>query len=112
MSDIIPLDINDVHIPREVVMSDVASAIVASLNHFGVRKKSDVPLGLKRFINKHFHDGAGSDWLMRLTNSVGEMPDSLLRQWFEVIPGGYHRAVMRMTMVDRGLINGAVDKNG
>jgi hypothetical protein len=115
MKEAIPLDINNVKIPEEVIMSDIASSIVSSCNHFGIYKKKDIPTGLKRFVNKYFHEGIGSDWFIALLKATEQMSDELLKRWFGAMPPGYFRANMRGVMYERKLLsnpNGLCDGAG
>ena len=104
MKEPIPLDINDVRIPEEVMLSDIASGIVFSLNQYKIYKKKDVPLGIKRFTIKHFDDSTHVEWYEKLLKSTDKMSDELLKRWFDIMPGCFYRANMRAIMYERGLL--------
>jgi hypothetical protein len=100
----IPLDINKVEIPKEVMLSDIAGGIVFSLNQYKIYKKSEVPLGIKRFTIKHFDDLTHVTWYKELLKATDKMSDELLKKWFDIMPGCLFRAEMRAIMYERGLL--------
>jgi hypothetical protein len=109
MKEAVTLDINEVKIPEEIIMYEIAYSIVYTCNQYGINKRSDVPYGLKKFVNKYFHEGKGTAWFTALLSATEQMPDELLRKWFDAMPSGFFRANMRGVMYQRKLLT---DPNG
>jgi len=92
----IPLDINKLVTPLEVLMSILACQITEICKGWAIK----VPDDLKPFVDQH-DINAGYEWEAELLKQSEDMPIELLTSWVNKMPGGFFRAEMRAVLKNR-----------